>query len=317
MRNHTATHLLQAKLREVLGEHVRQAGSLVDPDRLRFDFTHPKAVTPDQLKEIEKQVNNAILENSSLIITHKKLDQALSEGATALFGEKYGEDVRTIVIGGVTPYSYELCGGTHVSETSDIGTFIITSEGSAAAGIRRIEAVTGRKAYEIINKRLLNIKKTTNELECPIDDLRLSVNKLLKEKQKLLDQVEKFEKAQALNEYHKAKGEMASIGEIPILKMQFKDSSLGIMREIADEFRNDFSGGAAVLSNIVENNKIQLIVAVSDDLVKKGFNAGIIARNIAKDIGGSGGGRPQLAQAGGKDIEKLDAVLNKLDQYIK
>jgi len=317
MRNHTATHLLQAKLREILGEHVRQAGSLVAPDRLRFDFTHPEAVTPQQLEEIERQVNNAILDNSVVVVSHKKLDQALSEGATALFGEKYGEDVRTIVVGGVTPYSYELCGGTHVSETSDIGTFIITSEGSAAAGISRIEAVTGRKAYEIINKRLSNIKKTANELECPIGDLRLSVNKLLKEKQKLIDQVEKLAKAQALNEYHKAKEEMASIGEIPILKMQFKDSSLGIMRKIADEFRNDFSGGTAVLSNIVENNKIQLIVAVSDDLVKKGFNAGIIARNIAKDIGGSGGGRPQLAQAGGKDIEKLDAVLNKLDQYIK
>jgi len=317
MRNHTATHLLQAKLRGVLGEHVRQAGSLVAPDRLRFDFTHPEAVTPDQLKEIEKQVNNAILENSSLIITHKKLDQALNEGATALFGEKYGEDVRTIAIGEVMPYSYELCGGTHVSETSDIGTFIITSEGSAAAGIRRIEAVTGRKAYEIIHNRLSIMKITANELECPIGDLRLSVNKLLNEKQKLLDQVEKLAKSQALNEYHKAKEEMYSIGEIPILKMKFRDLSLGIMREIADEFRNDFSEGTAVLSNIVKNNKIQLIVAVSDDLIKRGFNAGKIARNIAKDIGGSGGGRPQLAQAGGKDIEKLDAVLDRLDQYIK
>jgi len=317
MRNHTASHLLQAKLREVLGEHVRQAGSLVAPDRLRFDFTHPEAVTPGQLEEIEKQVNNAILENSSLTVTHKKLDQALSEGATALFGEKYGEDVRTIAIGEVMPYSFELCGGTHVSETGDIGSFIITSEGSAAAGIRRIEAVTGRKAYEIIHKRLSAMKIAANELECPIDDLHLSVNKLLNEKQKLVDQVAKLSKEQALNEYQKAKEEIFYIGEIPTLKMKFSDLSLGIMREIADEFRNDFSGGTAVLSNIVKNNKIQLIVAVSDDLIKKGFNAGKIARNIAKDIGGSGGGRPQLAQAGGKDIEKLDTVLDRLDQYIK
>jgi len=317
MRNHTATHLLQSKLREVLGEHVRQAGSLVAPDRLRFDFTHPKAVTPDQLEEIEKQVNNAILENFRLVVSHKKLDQALTEGATALFGEKYGEDVRTIAIGGDISYSYELCGGTHVSETSDIGTFIITSEGSAAAGIRRIEAVTGRKAYEIIHKRLSTIKITANELECPIDDLHLSVNKLLNEKQKLLEQVAKLSKEQALNEYQKAKEEVLYIGEIPILKMQFNDLSLGIIREIADEFRKDYTDGIAVLSNIVAKSKIQLIVAVSDDLIKKGFNAGNIARNIAKDIGGSGGGRPQLAQAGGKDIEKLDAVLDRLDQYIK
>ncbi len=317
MRNHTATHLLQAKLREVLGEHVRQAGSLVAPDRLRFDFTHPKAVTPDQLEEIEKQVNNAILENSSLIVSHKKLDQALSEGATALFGEKYGEDVRTIAIGEAMPYSYELCGGTHVSETGDIGSFIITSEGSAAAGVRRIEAVTGRKAYEIIHKRLSTMKITANELECPIDNLHLTVKKLLNEKQKLLDQVAKLLKEQALNEYQKAKEEIFYIDEIPILKMQFSDLSLGLIREIADEFRKDLTGGIAVLSNIVENNKIQLIVAVSDDLVKEGFNAGEIARNIAKDIGGSGGGRPQLAQAGGKDIEKLDTVLDQLDKYIK
>ena len=316
-RNHTATHLLQAKLRKILGEHVRQAGSSVAPNRLRFDFTHPDPVTSNQLEEIEKQVNNAILENSILIISHKKLDQALSEGATALFGEKYSEEVRTIAIGEGVPYSYELCGGTHVSETSEIGTFIITSEGSAAAGIRRIEAVTGRKAYEIIHKRLSNIKDTANELECSIADLHSSVNKLLTEKQGLLDQVAKLSKAQALNDYQKAKEEISYIREIPILKMQFSDISLNCMREIADEFRKDFSGGTAVLSNIVNNDKIQLIVAVSDELTKKGFHAGKIAKNIAKDIGGSGGGRPQLAQAGGKDIEKLDDVLNKLDKYIK
>ena len=317
MRNHTATHLLQTELRKILGEHVRQAGSLVAPDRLRFDFTHPDPVTSVQLEEIEKQVNNAILENSILHISHKKLDQALSEGATALFGEKYSEDVRTIAIGEDTQSSYELCGGTHVSETSEIGTFIITSEGSAAAGIRRIEAVTGRKAYEIIRKRLSSIKETANELECSIDDLHSSVIKLLNEKQRLFDKVVKMSKTQALIEYQKAKEEIYPIGEIPTLKMQFHDSSLSIMREIADEFRKDFPGGTAVLSNIVENDKIQLIVAVSDELSKKGFHAGKIANNIAKDIGGSGGGRSHLAQAGGKDIEKLDSVLNNLDDYIK
>jgi alanyl-tRNA synthetase len=317
MRNHTATHILQAKLREILGEHVRQAGSLVAPDRLRFDFTHPDAVTPVQLEEIEKQVNNAILESSTLIVSHKKLDQALSEGATALFGEKYGEDVRTIAIGEGMPYSNELCGGTHVSETSDIGTFIITSEGSVAAGIRRIEAVTGRKAYEIIRKRLSTIKTTANKLECSIDGLYSSVNKLINEKQSLLDRVAKMLKAQALIDYQKAKEAINRIDEISILKIQFSDSSISIMRELADEFQKDFSDGIAVFSNIVENDKIKLIVAVSDKLTKKGFHAGKIARNIAKDIGGSGGGRSQLAQAGGKDIEKLDNVLNNLDKYIK
>jgi alanyl-tRNA synthetase len=269
MRNHTATHLLQAELRNILGEHVRQAGSLVAPDRLRFDFTHPDPITTDQLEEIEKQVNDAILENSILLISHKKLDQALSEGATALFGEKYSEDVRTIAIGEGTPYSYELCGGTHVSETNDIGVFIIMSEGSAAAGIRRIEAVTGRKAYKIIQKRLSIIKKTSKILECSIDDIYPSVNNLFYEKQSLIDRVAQMSKAQALNEYQEAKETINSIGEIPTLQMKFFDLSLNILREIADEFRKDFPGGTAVLSNIVDNDKIQLIVAVSDKLTKK------------------------------------------------
>ena len=154
MRNHTATHLLHAQLRKVLGEHVRQAGSLVAPDRLRFDFTHPSALTQKELQEIEKGINEEILNNYALSMTQKKLSEALEEGAMALFGEKYGEEVRTIAIGGEKPFSYELCGGTHVSETSEIGTFLITSEGSAAAGIRRIEAITGRKAYELVAKRL-------------------------------------------------------------------------------------------------------------------------------------------------------------------
>ncbi len=151
MRNHTATHLLHAELHAVLGEHARQAGSLVAPDRLRFDFTHPQAVTPEQLERIEAGVNRAILGDYRLNIAFKPLQQAISEGAMALFGEKYGEIVRTITIGGAEqPFSYELCGGTHVDETGDIGLFLITSEGSAAAGIRRIEAVTGRGAYELV-----------------------------------------------------------------------------------------------------------------------------------------------------------------------
>ena len=159
MRNHTATHLLHAQLRKVLGEHVRQAGSLVAPDRLRFDFTHPSALSQDEIQQIEKGINEEILNNYALSMTQKKLSEALEEGAMALFGEKYGEDVRTIAIGGENPFSYELCGGTHVSETSEIGTFLITSEGSAAAGIRRIEAVTGRKAYELVSRRLKNLSE--------------------------------------------------------------------------------------------------------------------------------------------------------------
>ena len=317
MRNHTATHLLQAKLRDILGEHVRQAGSLVAPDHLRFDFTHPDPVTYEQLREIEDQINLAILDNMTVRMTQKKLNQALDEGATALFGEKYGEDVRTISIGGDSPYSYELCGGTHVSETSEIGTFIITSEGSAAAGIRRIEAVTGRKAYELIKERFLILKNSTDKLQCSVNDMFFSVSKMIEENRDLENQLVQYTKEKAISDYKTAVKSMFLLEDISILKMQFENISIDILRELADEFRKDINKGIAIFSNIEAGNKIQLIVAVSDALTKQGFHAGNIARNIANKIGGSGGGRPQLAQAGGKDIGKLKQVFDTINEFIK
>jgi alanyl-tRNA synthetase len=185
MRNHTATHLLHAKLHKVLGDHARQAGSLVAPDRLRFDFTHPEALTQEQLETIERMVNDEILENYRLKMVTKSLKDAMAEGATALFGEKYGEVVRTISIGYETPFSYELCGGTHVPETGDLGTFLIASEGSAAAGIRRIEAVTGRKAYDLIQKRFRDIKTTAAILNTSVDELPHKRNLLWKKSKRL------------------------------------------------------------------------------------------------------------------------------------
>ncbi len=165
MRNHTATHLLHAELDRVLGSHARQAGSLVAPDRLRFDFTHPEAVTREELKEIEAGVNRHILENYPLRIENKPLDEAKAEGARALFGEKYGDIVRTIQIGGEKPFSYELCGGTHVNSTGEIGTFLIVSEGSVASGIRRIEAVTGREAYHRIQETIAETQELADLLK--------------------------------------------------------------------------------------------------------------------------------------------------------
>jgi alanyl-tRNA synthetase len=317
IRNHTATHLLQSKLRTILGNHVRQAGSLVAPDRLRFDFTHPEPVSIAQLTQIEEQINAAILDNSTVLISQKKLDQALNEGATALFGEKYNEDVRTITIGGETPFSYELCGGTHVSETSEIGTFIITSEGSAAAGIRRIEAITGRKAYESIKERFLILRELSNTLKCGNNELSPNVLKLLEEKNNLNEMVNGFEKEKAISEYKVAAKSVIIKDDVSILELQYKNTDINIIREIADEFRKDFKNGIAVLSNIENNTKIQLIITVSDAVTKKGFHAGNIAKKIANDIGGSGGGRPQLAQAGGKNVGKLQEVFDNISDYIK
>ena len=316
MRNHTATHLLHAQLRKVLGEHVRQAGSLVAPDRLRFDFTHPAPLSQDELHEVELGINQEVLNNYPLTITQKKLSEALEDGAMALFGEKYGEEVRTISIGGEELFSYELCGGTHVSETSEIGTFIITSEGSAAAGIRRIEAVTGRKAYELVSRRLQNISVIKNMFSCSLEEVVSAAEKLIREKEELTKEVAKFGSLHAKNEYQIAKSKVRLFDGKSALTLLLQNSSSDTMRELADSFRQDFSSGIAVISNVDEAGNIQLISTITDDLVKMGISAGAIIKKIAGEIGGSGGGRPQLAQGGGNNLPRLKVILDNIGDFL-
>ena len=317
MRNHTATHLLHAELRNVLGEHVRQAGSLVAPERLRFDFTHPQAVTPDELQKVEDGINQRILDNYHLKIVQKKLAEALEEGATALFGEKYGEDVRTITIGGEDPFSYELCGGTHVDETGEIGTFIIISEGSAAAGIRRIEAVTGRKSYRYISDHLTALKRTAKLLECNIDDTEQATTKLIENNETNLKLLAGFKMDTAKQAYETAKANIKDIEGMQILTLIVEGSNMESLRELADNFRQEFTNGVAVFANIAGEESVQIIATVSDALVKQGLHAGKLAKSVAGQIGGSGGGRPQLAQAGGKDAGKLKEVFANIDKFIQ
>lgn len=316
MRNHTATHLLHAELRNVLGGHVRQAGSHVAPDRLRFDFTHPQAMSAQEIAEVEDGVNRRILDNYALKFTQKKLSEALEEGATALFGEKYGEEVRTIQIGGEKPFSYELCGGTHVHETGEIGTFIITSEGSAAAGIRRIEAVTGRKAYEYIQTHLKALKQTARVLETSLEETEQAARKLIEKNevnQKLLAGLKKDSAKQA---YESAKAQVRTIKEMQVMTLIVEGSNADALRELADLFRQDFQNGMAVFANVAEDGSVQLVATASDALVKKGAHAGNLAKAIAGEIGGSGGGRPQLAQAGGKDAGKLNEIFGNIERYL-
>lgn len=315
MRNHTATHLLHAELRRVLGDHARQAGSLVAPDRLRFDFTHTKAMTKDEIIEVEDAVNSRILNNYTLNIRQKKLTQALEEGATALFGEKYGEDVRTITIGGELPFSYELCGGTHVQETAEIGTFIITSEGSAAAGIRRIEAITGRKAYEQITRREKMLDELRLVLDSSFEDLVPSVRKLISSKEELEKMLKQYSKKSALDQYSKAKEKIRSFEGKQVIWLRLNDSSSEILRNLADEFRKDFISGIGIFINTTEDN-VQIVATVTPDLVQHKFSAGEIVRKIANALGGSGGGRPDLAQGGGKYPEKLAEIEANLADYI-
>jgi alanyl-tRNA synthetase len=316
MRNHTATHLLHAQLHAVLGEHARQAGSLVAPDRLRFDFTHPDAIPAEQLEKIEAGVNQAVLENYRLNTIVKPLAQAISEGAMALFGEKYGEIVRTITIGQPEPISYELCGGTHVSETGDIGLFLITSEGSAAAGVRRIEAITGRGAYELVQRRFRALKQSAALLGSALDEVPQKVQIVLDEAEHGRKQVLKLRQDLVAADFVRHLQEVNRVSDIPVLPLVLANADVDTLRQMTDRFRQQYTSGVVVLGSAFEGRPA-IIACVTDDLVKRGLNAGEIVKTIAQTIGGSGGGRPTLAQAGGKDPAKLQEAIDQVIPLIK
>ncbi|MEJ2351470.1 MAG: alanine--tRNA ligase [Anaerolineales bacterium] len=316
MRNHTATHLLHHELRKVLGEHALQAGSLVAPDRLRFDFTHPEAVRPEQLERIEAEVNRNILENYRLKITYKPLQQAIAEGAMALFGEKYGETVRTITMGEPEPFSYELCGGTHVSETGDIGLFLITSEGSVAAGIRRIEAVTGRKAYELVQSRFQDLNQAAALLDASPSGTPEKVAALLEELNEAHKQIANLRRELAETHFVRELEEVPSVEGVPVLTTILPDADSNTLRQMADRFRQGFPSGVAVLASVSDGAPI-LVAAVTEDLVERGLHAGELIQSVAQHLGGGGGGRPTLAQAGGKDASRLEEALASVRGWVK
>jgi alanyl-tRNA synthetase len=318
MRNHTATHLLHAALRRHLGDHVQQRGSLVAPDRLRFDFAHDTRVMPEELRQIEREVNEIILANYAVRAEEKSLEQARAEGAMALFGEKYGERVRTISIvdaAGSHRYSYELCGGIHVKETAEVGPFLIVSEGSVSAGIRRVEALTGRGAYEYIQQHRGTLSAVAAQLGALPEQTPERVAALqaeLSHARKLISQLQrdaarlKFERM--LQNIEQVNGKHALIAQID-------DITPETMREMSDWFRNAVQSGVLVLASVVDGRP-QLVVAVTDDLTKQGLHAGHLIREIAAVVGGGGGGRPTMAQAGGKHAAKLAEALMTARQLI-
>lgn len=319
MRNHTATHLLHAALHEVLGDHARQAGSLVAPEKLRFDFTHPEALTAEEIERVERYVNERILENHPLKTEIKSLQEAMDEGATALFGEKYGETVRNVKMGEDSGevFSNELCGGTHCENSGEVGTFIITSEGSAAAGIRRIEAVTGRPAYDLIQKRFQVLNRAAALMATSPDKMQERAESALSEMREMRHTIAHLRQNLAAADFTRVLDKTSEVGGVEVLTATLKDADVNTLRQMADKFRERNPKNAVAVLACVVNDRPQIIAAVTDDLVERGIKAGDLVKFVAKQVGGGGGGRPTLAQAGGKDAEMLDDALESVVGWVE
>jgi alanyl-tRNA synthetase len=311
-RNHTATHLLQAALRQVLGTHVKQAGSVVEPPRLRFDFTHYAALDQAEIAEIERIVNDQILRNTKVSTKIMAIDEAISAGAMALFGEKYGEEVRVV---SVSDFSKELCGGTHVSRTGDIGVFKIVSESSISAGVRRIEAITGEAAVHQYQQSTDAIHRIANMLRVSEPELVAQVERILEEKRAQERQIDvlktKFAQSMARDLDSKAKdknGARYLVAQVDGLDRQQ-------MRALADTLRNKWKSAAVVLAS-TEDGGVSIVAAVTQDLTKK-LQAGNLVRSLAQAVGGKGGGRPDMAEGGGKDPSALPQALAAVSAEIE
>ena len=310
--NHTATHLLDHALREILGKHVEQKGSLVHPDYLRFDFSHFGKVTHDELDAIQKMVNKMIRQNLSQDeMAGVSFDAALEMGAIALFGEKYGDTVRVIRFGD----SIELCGGTHVHSTGQIGQFIILSESAISAGIRRIEAITGDRADQYIREKLDELAET-RALFSQTSNLRKSVESLMEENARLRKQIGEFERKAASGIKEELKRNMEQLGDVNVIAAQASPGSAQAVKDLAYQLKSEISNLFLVLGVEIEG-KPSLTVMISEELVKsKGLDAGKIVREAGKEIKGGGGGQPFYATAGGKDVSGLPAAIAKAKSFI-
>jgi alanyl-tRNA synthetase len=313
MRAHSATHLLQSALRGVLGTHVRQAGSLVEPDRLRFDFTHVAALTRDELQRVEEIVNGAILDALEVDVREMSLDDAREKGATALFDEKYGEVVRVVSMGG---FSVELCGGTHLDNTAKAGFFQITGEFSVASGVRRIEAVTGRQAHRAASGARERLEKlaATLRLNSP-SELEQRAGQILGELRELRREVESYAAKDAGGEAARFLAGARDVGGIKTITAALGRASADRLRQVGDYLKSNDDNVAAVLASS-EGDKLTFLAVCGKNAISRGIKAGDLVKAVTAVCGGSGGGKPDSAMGGGKDINKLDDALAITDNYI-
>ena len=317
MRNHTATHLLHAELRGQLGEHVRQRGSLVAPDRLRFDFSHPQPVSAEQLSAIEQAANQAVLANNAVKDRWTGFDRAVAEGALAFFEEKYGDTVRVISIGdGDDAFSQELCGGTHVGTTGEIGPLLITSEGSSAAGVRRIEALTGRAAQTLLAERLAALNAVAASLRVQPEQTVEAVQRLQEQHRQLERQLEQTRAKLSRQQSETLLSHAVRLNGLSVLAEQVEANDVDALRQMTDWFRDKLGSSVVVLGSVI-NEKPMLVAAATDDAIEKGIHAGNLVRDAAKIVGGGGGGRPNMAQAGGRHADKLPEALGQVAGWVE
>jgi alanyl-tRNA synthetase len=307
MRNHTATHLLHAALRHVLGPHVKQAGSVVEPPRLRFDFTHYAALDPAEILEVERLVNQQILRNTAVSTNVMPIDQAISTGAMALFGEKYGDQVRVVSI---PDFSKELCGGTHVTRTGDIGVFKIVSESSISAGVRRVEAITGEGAMTYFQESSEALHRVAGLLRVAESDLVENVDRLIVERRSQERQIEQLKAKLAQSASRDLEAKAKQKNGSTYLVTQVDDMDRAQMRTLADSLRNRWRSAVVVLA-CPEDGSVSIVAAVTKDLIQK-VQAGKLVGTLSQSLGGKGGGRPDMAEGGGKDPSALPNALASL-----
>ncbi|HEY6966138.1 MAG TPA: alanine--tRNA ligase, partial [Burkholderiales bacterium] len=311
MRNHSVTHLMHKALREVLGAHVQQRGSLVDPDKTRFDFSHNKPMTEEEILKVEALVNAEILANTPTRAQVLPIDQAKSSGAVMLFGEKYGDEVRVLEIGS----SREFCGGTHVARTGDIGVFKIYSQGGVAAGVRRVEAATGGNALAMINEQLQELNDIAQQVRSQPGGVEKAVQHLLEEKKNLEKELARLRSKLAMGQGQDIAGQAVEVKGVKVLAATIEGADAKTLREAMDKLKDRLKSAAIVLG-AVSDGKVSLIAGVTADLTGK-VKAGELVNFVARQVGGKGGGRPDMAQAGGTEPAKLAGALESVKPWVE
>jgi alanyl-tRNA synthetase len=311
--NHTATHLLHAALRKVLGTHVQQKGSLVAPDRLRFDFSHPQPVTAAELREIERIVNTEIRRNAVAQTEIMDYDSAVASGAMALFGEKYERDVRVLRIG---DFSMELCGGTHVDRAGDIGFFKILSEGGVASGVRRIEAVTGDAALDYLERNDELLKDLSSLVRGSRDDVKEKVRDALERIRAMEKEIRSLKDKLASGQGGDLAASAVDIQGVKVISMKIDGADSGALRNAVDQLKAKLKTAVIVLASVEGPEKVVLVAGVTADVTSR-VKAGELVGTIAAQVGGRGGGRPDFAQAGGSNPGALDAALATVQEFVR